>query len=165
MAKKDYYQVLGISRSAKKEDIRKAYRKLARKYHPDVNPDNDQAGRKFKEIAEAYKILSDPKSRRMYDQFGQTPFRSARYEKPSSGAADGSPFGFDFKRVDFTKFTGKTASESIKNMFHDLFRDKIQAERAKKKGIETVVFDRGGYTYIGRVAALAEGAREKGLQF
>ena len=70
MSKRDFYEILGVSKSASKEEIKKAYRKLAIKYHPDKNPDDDQAEENFKEAAEAYEILSDEKKRARYDQFG-----------------------------------------------------------------------------------------------
>lgn len=70
MSKRDYYDVLGISRDAGEQDIKKAYRKLAMKYHPDRNPDNKDAEEKFKEVNEAYEILSSPEKKRRYDQFG-----------------------------------------------------------------------------------------------
>jgi len=66
----DYYGALGISRSASKEEIRKAYRKLARKHHPDLNPGDKAAEERFKRVQEAYDVLSDPKKRQMYDQVG-----------------------------------------------------------------------------------------------
>jgi molecular chaperone DnaJ len=72
MASKDYYKVLGVDRKAGEKEIKAAYRKQARKWHPDVNPGNKQAEERFKEISEAYQVLSDPKKRRMYDQFGTT---------------------------------------------------------------------------------------------
>ena len=68
---KDYYQILGISKDASAEDIKKAYRKLARKYHPDLNPGDKEAETKFKEINEAQEVLSDPEKRQKYDQYGQ----------------------------------------------------------------------------------------------
>jgi molecular chaperone DnaJ len=70
MAKRDYYEILGISKSASDEEIKKAYRKLAIKYHPDKNPDDKQAEEKFKEAAEAYEVLSNPEKRQRYNQFG-----------------------------------------------------------------------------------------------
>ncbi|MFN3405812.1 MAG: molecular chaperone DnaJ [Cytophagaceae bacterium] len=70
MAKRDYYEVLGVSKSASQEDIKKAYRKIAIKYHPDKNPDDPSAEDKFKEAAEAYEVLSNPEKRQRYDQFG-----------------------------------------------------------------------------------------------
>src|SRR3954454_20248430 len=69
-ATKDYYGLLGVKKNASAEDIRKAFRKLARKYHPDVNPNNKQAEEKFKELSEANDVLSDPKKRKIYDQVG-----------------------------------------------------------------------------------------------
>src|SRR6202162_4915722 len=68
--KKDYYEILGVKKSASAEDIRKAFRKLARKYHPDVNPGDKAAEEKFKTLSEANDVLSDPKKRKIYDQVG-----------------------------------------------------------------------------------------------
>ena len=70
MAKRDYYEVLGVSRDASEDEIKKAYRKLAMKYHPDKNPDNKEAEEKFKEASEAYEVLSDKEKRQLYDQYG-----------------------------------------------------------------------------------------------
>src|SRR5579863_6502939 len=69
-SKKDYYELLGVSRGASAEDLKKAYRNLAKKYHPDANPNNKEAEEKFKEINEAYEILSDTQKKAAYDQFG-----------------------------------------------------------------------------------------------
>src|ERR1700759_160742 len=68
--KKDYYEILGVKKSASADDIRKAFRKLARKYHPDVNPGDKAAEEKFKTLSEANDVLSDPKKRKIYDQIG-----------------------------------------------------------------------------------------------
>ena len=70
-AKKDYYEVLGVNKDASAEDIKKSYRKLAMKYHPDRNPDNPKAEEQFKEAKEAYEMLSDDQKRAAYDQYGQ----------------------------------------------------------------------------------------------
>ncbi len=86
MANKDYYDILGISKGASDDEIKKAYRKLAMKYHPDRNPDNKEAEEKFKDINEAYQVLSDPQKKSQYDQFGTTDF---------NGGFGGSG-GFDF---------------------------------------------------------------------
>ncbi|HON18997.1 MAG TPA: molecular chaperone DnaJ [Salinivirgaceae bacterium] len=77
MSKRDYYEVLGVSRNADKEEIKKAYRKMALKYHPDRNPGDKDAEEKFKEAAEAYDVLSDDEKRRKYDQFGHQAFQGA----------------------------------------------------------------------------------------
>ena len=70
MAKRDYYEILGVAKTAPKDELKKAYRKLALKYHPDKNPDNKEAEEKFKEAAEAYEVLSDDQKRSAYDRFG-----------------------------------------------------------------------------------------------
>ena len=70
MSKRDYYDVLGVSKSASDSELKKAFKKLAMKYHPDRNPDDDSAAEKFKEAAEAYDVLSDPQKKSTYDQFG-----------------------------------------------------------------------------------------------
>src|SRR5258708_15338700 len=91
---KDYYKILGVERSADKQQIQKAYRKLARKLHPDVNPNNKEAEAKFKEINEAYEVLSDPDKRAMYDKFGS---EWQRYQQAGQQAG-GQQEGFDWSR-------------------------------------------------------------------
>ena len=84
---KDYYKTLGVSKGASVEEIQKAYRALARKHHPDLNPDDKTAKQKFQEVQQAYETLSDPKKRQMYDQFGSD------YEQMGAGPGPGgSPF-------------------------------------------------------------------------
>ena len=77
MAKRDYYEVLGVRKDASADEIKRAYRRMAMKYHPDKNPDDKEAEAKFKECAEAYEVLSDPEKRRRYDQFGHEGLRGA----------------------------------------------------------------------------------------
>ena len=77
MAKRDYYEILGVGKSATKEELKKAYRKIAIKYHPDKNPNNPEAEEKFKEAAEAYEVLNDDQKRQQYDRFGHEGMRGA----------------------------------------------------------------------------------------
>ena len=91
--KRDYYEVLGVDRNADEETIKRAYRKLAKKYHPDVNPGDKDAAEKFAEASEAYSVLSDPDKRRQYDQFGH-----AAFENGGAGGAGGFG-GFDFNDI------------------------------------------------------------------
>ncbi|MDR2260848.1 MAG: molecular chaperone DnaJ [Azoarcus sp.] len=95
MAKKDYYDILGIKRDASDDDIKKAYRKLAMKYHPDRNPDNKSAEEKFKETKEAYEVLSTPQKREVYDRFGH-----AGVESMAAGGAGGGGFSGGFENFD-----------------------------------------------------------------
>src|SRR2546421_10211053 len=118
---KDYYGILGVKKTASAEEIRKAFRKLARKYHPDVNPNNKQAEEKFKELSEANDVLTDPKKRKIYDQLGYysdniDPAAAEAYARgggfgaggfgqgPSPGGGQGVPF--DFSGFDFSDFAG-----------------------------------------------------------
>jgi curved DNA-binding protein len=95
---KDYYAILGVSKTATPEEIKQAFRKLARKFHPDVNPGNKQAEAKFKEINEAYEVLSDPDKRKKYDQFGQY-WKQAGQGFPGGAAGAGVDMGgFDFSQ-------------------------------------------------------------------
>lgn len=121
MAKKDYYQILGVKKDAKADEIKKAYRRLARKYHPDVNPNDKAAEDKFKEVQEAYDILSDEKKRKTFDKFGyyndnldpDSPFGAG-------AAAGGGAPGFDFSGFDFSSSSSQGGS-SFRDIFSDLF--------------------------------------------
>lgn len=90
MAKRDYYEVLGIDKKADDKAIKRAYRKLAKKYHPDTNPGDKQAEQKFKEVTEAYNVLGDEKKRKLYDQYGFAAFE----EGAAGGAYGGAGSGF-----------------------------------------------------------------------
>jgi len=100
MAQKDYYEILGVSRSATEAEIKKAYRKLAMKYHPDRNPGNKEAEEKFKEAAQAYQVLSDPQKRKQYDQFGHAGFQGGMGGGPDMNMDDiFSSFGDIFESM------------------------------------------------------------------
>ena len=92
--KRDYYEVLGVDKSASEDEIKRAYKKMARKYHPDLNPDNKEAEEKFKEVNEAYEVLSDSDKKARYDQFGFAGVDS-NYGAGAGGGAYGAG-GFDF---------------------------------------------------------------------
>ncbi|RYD74605.1 MAG: J domain-containing protein, partial [Sphingobacteriales bacterium] len=96
---KDYYKSLGVDKNATTDAIKKEYRKLARKYHPDVNPNNKEAEEKFKEISEAYEVLSDPEKRKKYDQLG------ADWKKYEQAGQHGGG-GFDWGRYQQQKGGG-----------------------------------------------------------
>ena len=109
-SKRDYYEVLGVSRDADEAAIKKAYRTLAKKYHPDANPGDKEAEKKFKEASEAYSVLSDPEKRKQYDQFGHAAFDGG------AGGADG--------------FSGYGNFSDMGDIFGDIFGDFFGGEGA-----------------------------------
>ncbi len=120
--KRDYYEVLGVSRDADESTLKKAYRALAKKYHPDINPGDKEAEAKFKEASEAYAVLSDPEKRRQYDQFGHAAFE---------GGGAGGAGGWDFSGGDMGDIFG--------DIFGDLFgsfggRSRTRRANAPMKG-------------------------------
>jgi molecular chaperone DnaJ len=139
----DYYGTLGVGRNASTEDIRKAYRRLARKYHPDLNPHDKAAEERFKKVQEAYDILSDPKKKQMYDQYGF-------YSENAFPGGGQNPFqqgsGMGFEGFDFSDFFGQGArgggagaqSGAFRDIFSQFFgRGGQQAEaRAPEKGTD-----------------------------
>lgn len=118
--KRDYYEVLGVSKKASDDEIKKAYRKLAKKYHPDMNPGDKEAEVKFKEASEAYAVLSDEQKRQQYDQFGHAAFEG--------GGGAGGFGGFDFNSMDMGDIFG--------DIFGDLFggRSRSRANNGPMKG-------------------------------
>ncbi len=119
MAKKDYYEILGVSRNAADDEIKKAYRKLAHKYHPDVNPGDNKAEARFKEISESYSVLGDKKKRASYDQFGHDGFKSGFDPFRAYTRSGPGPQGFDFSGFDFQRGSGDFGD--LGGIFGDIF--------------------------------------------
>jgi len=112
LSQQDFYDVLGVGRDASDADLKKAYRQLAKQYHPDHNPDDAEAEARFKEVSAAYDVLSDPDKRQAYDQFGHAAF----------DGANGGPGGFDF-------------SSSFADVFDDLFGEFVGGGRQRRRGV------------------------------
>ena len=139
--REDFYKVLGVKRGATADDIRKAYRRLARKHHPDVNPGDKTAEDRFKQISEAYEVLSDQKKRDVYDRFGSY---SETMREAAQGAGGGR--GYDFGGFDWSVFTGGAAAGEAANTggssFRDLFGDLFSGGRSTSQSQPTP--QRGG---------------------
>lgn len=120
----DYYQILGLDKSATEEDIKKTYRKLARKYHPDLNPDDQEAVKKFQQINEAHEVLSDPEKRKKYDQYGRDwkhaeayeASRQQRYSSAHRGGQDQDEY-----------FTYSSDDADFSDFFSSIFGDRFQS--------------------------------------
>lgn len=123
--KRDYYEILGVSRGASEADIKKAFRKLARKYHPDVNPGDKTAEHKFKEINEAYEVLSDAKKRQQYDQFGHAAFEAGFGQGPS-----GTGPGFE----GFTQGAEYFRGGGFEDIFGNMFGERAARQRGPRRG-------------------------------
>lgn len=147
MAKKDYYQILGVKKDASADEIKKSYRRLARKYHPDVNPNDKTAEDKFKEVQEAYDILSDEKKRKVFDKFGYYA-DNLDVNSPFGAGASSGQGGFDFSGFNWENVQtpgGSGSGGSFSDIFSDLFgggkssQTKTQAEPPRaipKKGAD-----------------------------
>lgn len=140
--KEDYYKTLNVKRNASAEEIRKSYRRLARKYHPDLNPGDKVAEERFKQVQEAYDILSDPKKRQMYDQVGfysDTGFYPGAGDKTTRAS---QAAGFGFSGFDFSEFFGGHATRTtdrgggFSEMFSNLFRRDAEGETGAQPGTD-----------------------------
>src|SRR5690606_22626784 len=129
-----YYKVLGVEKNASQDDIKKAYRKLARKYHPDLNPNDEDAKKRFQEINEANEVLTDPEKRKKYDQYGEHWKHEDAYEQAqqqrsrgASGGATGNPFeGFDFD------YSGNYDTGEFSDFFEQIFGNRRGGGRQTK---------------------------------
>jgi molecular chaperone DnaJ len=158
LAKRDYYSVLGVARNASPDEIKKAYRKLALKFHPDKNQGDKAAEDRFKEITEAYDVLNDPQKKQAYDQFG--------FAGPGAGAGRGGPQGFEgFSGFDFRSAGGSGRNQNpggqdpFQDFFSDFFGDVFQGQ--KRGGFQA---QRGAdlrYTLAITLEEAATGAEKK----
>lgn len=135
MAFIDYYSILGVSKTASADEIKKAYRKLARKYHPDINPDNEEAKRKFQQINEANEVLSDPDKRKKYDEYGENWKHAEEYEKARQQQQQHGGF------ADFGSFGGNGGSysfsgdgEEFSDFFESLFGNRARNGSSRSRG-------------------------------
>jgi molecular chaperone DnaJ len=126
-AKRDYYDILGVTRKASEAEIKKAFRKLARKYHPDVNPGDKSSEPKFKELNDAYEVLSDQKKRQQYDQFGHAAFEQGFGQGPGPRPGEGSE-GFGGPGAQ------QFSSGGFEDIFGNLFGDRAARTRGPQKG-------------------------------
>ncbi len=132
----DYYKTLGIAKTATEADIKKAYRKLARKYHPDVNPDDKEAHKKFQQINEANEVLSDAEKRKKYDQYGKDWKHADQFEKAKQQQGRGGFGGGGFGGSDFGEYTYSSGDDSgFSDFFESLFGgSKRTRQQAKFRG-------------------------------
>jgi len=121
----DYYKILGVDKTATDKDIKSAYRKLARKYHPDLNPDDKDAKRKFQQINEANEVLSDPEKRKKFDQYGKDWQHADEFEKQKQ--YQGQPAGFGGQR-----FSGAQSEGDFSDFFESLFGGSAGGSRSRQ---------------------------------
>lgn len=140
MAKKDYYSSLNVARSASADDIKKSYRKLAMKYHPDKNPNDKKAEEMFREITEAYEVLSDTKKREMYDQFG---FAGSNQGFAGAGAGAGGFGGFGGGFGQGQQGFGGEGNEGFQDIFGDIFGDVFGGGAGARGGFKQTRKQRG----------------------
>ena len=145
MAKRDYYDVLGVQRTANEQDLKSAFRKSAKEHHPDKNPDDKVAEQKFKELAEAYEVLKDPQKRAAYDQFGHAAFEGGR--------GPGGPGGF-----------GPDFASSMSDIFDDLFGEFMGGRRGPQRGGRGGGRERGADLRYNMEIGLAEAVNGKQAQ-
>jgi molecular chaperone DnaJ len=136
MVKEDLYQLLGVGKKATADEIKKAYKKLARKYHPDVNPGDKKAEDQFKKISQAYAILSDPQKRAQYDQYGTI------FGEGQAPPGAGQNVNFDFQGFDFSDLGGSSFGDIFSELFGS-FRGGAGAKRGRTRTAEQRMAERG----------------------
>lgn len=149
----DYYKVLDINKSATTDDIKKAYRKMARKYHPDLNPNDTEANKKFQQVNEANEVLTDPEKRAKYDKYGKdwqhgTQPQQQRQEQPFTGDFEGGDFsdffasmfgGGGFRQGRQTKFRGQDLNAELKLSLRDVYKTHTQTLTVNHKTVRLTI--------------------------
>lgn len=130
----DYYKLLGLDKSASQAEVKKAYRKLARKYHPDLNPNDKEAQAKFQQINEAHEVLSDPEKRKKYDEYGKDwkhadQFEEAKRQQAAGGGGFGRGFGGGGQSY---SYTGNFDDDTFSDFFEQMFGGRARAEGAHR---------------------------------
>ena len=128
----DYYKLLELDKSASKADIKKAYRKLARKYHPDLNPNDKEAQAKFQQINEAHEVLSDPEKRKKYDEYGKDWQHADQFEQAKRQQAASGGFGGGFGGGGRQTYSGNFDDDTFSDFFEQMFGGRERAEGAHR---------------------------------
>ena len=162
MAKRDYYEVLGVGRNADAKEIKRAYRKLAKKYHPDMNPGDKQAEQKFKEVTEAYNVLSDTEKKKLYDQYGFAAFEEGFGGAGAHGSGSQSGFsgfngGFNYNQggsggFHEYHFEGSNMDD-MGDIFGDLFGNMFHGQKSSGFGGDSGFHSQYGSGFGGRSAS------------
>nr|WP_296156466.1 DnaJ C-terminal domain-containing protein [uncultured Blautia sp.] len=162
MAKRDYYEVLGVGRNADAKEIKRAYRKLAKKYHPDMNPGDKQAEQKFKEVTEAYNVLSDTEKKKLYDQYGFAAFEegfggAGAHGAGSQGGFGGFNGGFNYNQggsggFHEYHFEGSNMDD-MGDIFGDLFGNMFHGQKSSGFGGDSGFHSQYGSGFGGRSAS------------
>ena len=140
MQYQDYYEILGVDKDASQEEIKKAYRKLAKKYHPDLHPDDKEAGERFSKINEAYEVLSDEKKRKQYDRFGKSGnFSQGQNFDPSSYDFSDIFSNFGSSNGSYTYSTSGGSSSGFSDFFDTLFGGGFSSSSKKDSGFGSFV--------------------------
>lgn len=163
---KDYYKILGVERKASEEEIRKAYRDLAKQHHPDRNPDNKQAEERFKEINEAYQVLSDPQKRSVYDRVGSDYSNWQRRGAPGDFNWDeyvgGFPGGARVNYEDLEEMFGGAGGGGFSDFFRTIFgMREEQAARARPQGYQQALDITMEEAYKGTTRVLQNNGKQK----